>query len=157
MTAWLTSEWVIGTYQRVLLVWVGFATGWICCWLAPRFAEWWLSRKPIALQRRIRREEPAAGDGAAVAEQRPSSEPPPLPRGQHSASAVWECKVGRFGVNESLPDSDMRDAVWEAFYRLTGKPPHFCFSGWGTDQLMTRDELRLALEHAQQRDPELLQ
>ena len=44
---------------------------------------------------------------------------------------IWTCKIGE--VEDELPpgsDFPMRKAVVEAYCRLTGKEPDFCFSGW---------------------------
>ena len=46
---------------------------------------------------------------------------------------VWTCKIG-FAADATLPegaDGPMRQAVKEAYTKLTGKEPLFCFSGWG--------------------------
>lgn len=48
-------------------------------------------------------------------------------------SAIWDCKIGEVD-RDLLPlggDAPMRQAVAEAYYRLTGKTPDFIFSGWG--------------------------
>lgn len=45
---------------------------------------------------------------------------------------VWDCKIG--GVVGELPpgaDFPIRQAVKEAFLKLTGVDAEFCFSGWG--------------------------
>lgn len=45
---------------------------------------------------------------------------------------IWFCKIG--GPVGKLPrgaDGPMREAVAEAYKRLTGREPEFCFSGWG--------------------------
>lgn len=45
---------------------------------------------------------------------------------------VWECKIGGEGIE--LPDGadfEMRQAIKEAYFKLTGKDCEFCFSGWG--------------------------
>lgn len=50
-----------------------------------------------------------------------------------SNDTIWVCKIGNLG-NIKLPsgaDFPMRQAVREAFYKLTGKWPDFTFSGWG--------------------------
>jgi len=48
---------------------------------------------------------------------------------------IWECKIGE--VDESaLPrpaDIPMRQAVEEAYRKLTGQEPDFIFSGWGAE------------------------
>ena len=43
---------------------------------------------------------------------------------------TWECKIGEI---ENLPDgadAPMRQAIREAYIKLTGKEPDFIFSGW---------------------------
>lgn len=45
---------------------------------------------------------------------------------------IWECKIGEADLSR-LPDgadAPMRNAVQEAYYKLTGKGADFCFSGW---------------------------
>jgi hypothetical protein len=48
---------------------------------------------------------------------------------------IWSCQIGE--VSDSLipdgGDSPMRVAVQEAYFRLTGQLPTFCFSGWGDE------------------------
>ncbi len=44
---------------------------------------------------------------------------------------IWQCKIGEA---ENLPygaDSPMREAIIEAYKKITGHEPVFCFSGWG--------------------------
>jgi hypothetical protein len=57
---------------------------------------------------------------------------------------VWSCKIG--GVDtEALPpgaDWPLRQAVKEAYFKLTGKESDFCFSGWGAE--LTEDEAAVA-------------
>lgn len=61
---------------------------------------------------------------------------------------AWECKIGAMG-GFSLPngaDLPMRQAVKEAFGRITGMDAEFCFSGWAaklTEQEMAVVENRL--------------
>lgn len=46
---------------------------------------------------------------------------------------IWECKIG--GAVDDLPpgaDFPMRNAVAEAFEKLTGRTAEFNFSGWGS-------------------------
>lgn len=46
---------------------------------------------------------------------------------------VWTCKIGVMG-DLALPfgaDAPLRNAVADAFYRLTGIHAEFNFSGWG--------------------------
>lgn len=48
---------------------------------------------------------------------------------------IWFCKIGG-DVGDGLPmgaDGPMRDAIEEAFEKLTGKRPQFTFSGWGQE------------------------
>lgn len=45
---------------------------------------------------------------------------------------IWTCKIG--GSAEPLPpgaDMPMREAVAEAYRKITGIEPEFVFSGWG--------------------------
>lgn len=49
--------------------------------------------------------------------------------------ATWSCKIGEV-PRSILPqgaDSPLRDAVAEAFQKLTGREPQFTFSGWGAE------------------------
>lgn len=53
---------------------------------------------------------------------------------------IWSCKIGEC-PEASLPiaaDSPMRDAVAEAYTRITGHAPTFIFSGWNDD--LTEEE-----------------
>ena len=46
---------------------------------------------------------------------------------------IWFCKIGEVPDDGRLPsgcDSPMRNAVEEAYQKITGKPSMFCFSGW---------------------------
>jgi hypothetical protein len=46
---------------------------------------------------------------------------------------IWTCKIGEC-EDSTLPmgaDSPMRQAVREAYVRITGQEPKFTFSGWG--------------------------
>jgi hypothetical protein len=48
---------------------------------------------------------------------------------------IWSCKIGG-DVGDGLPrgaDGPMRDAVADAFERISGKRPEFIFSGWGAE------------------------
>lgn len=47
---------------------------------------------------------------------------------------IWSCKIGG-PVGELPPGSDwpMRQAVAEAYRRITGCNPEFTFSGWGAE------------------------
>jgi len=44
---------------------------------------------------------------------------------------VWECKIGGNVHIPSGGDAQMRGAVEQAFIRMVGKKPDFCFTGWG--------------------------
>lgn len=46
---------------------------------------------------------------------------------------IWSCKIGEVDKSRLPPDADypMRRAVIEAYERLTGESPSFCFSVWG--------------------------
>ena len=58
---------------------------------------------------------------------------------------IWECKIGEVG-DALLPDGadlPLRQAVEEAYRKLTGQESTFCFSGWGGE--LTESE-RAALE-----------
>jgi hypothetical protein len=44
---------------------------------------------------------------------------------------IWTCKIGEAGDLPEGSDRPMREAVTEAYRKLTGKEPNFCFSGWG--------------------------
>ena len=52
---------------------------------------------------------------------------------------IWKCKIGGI-ADELLPGSDlpMRQAVQDAFIRITGSRPSYCFSGW--DANLTESE-----------------
>lgn len=46
---------------------------------------------------------------------------------------IWDCKIGEVSEGE-LPDGadlPMRDAIREAYLKITGREPQFMFSGWG--------------------------
>jgi hypothetical protein len=59
-------------------------------------------------------------------------------------SKIWSCKIGEVDqatLRSRFPngaDAPMREAVREAYFRLTGKQPDFIFSGWGA-QLTPRE------------------
>ena len=56
---------------------------------------------------------------------------------------VWFCKIG-YADDDALSngaDLPMRQAVQEAYKRLTGREADFCFSGWGA----TLDEMEKAV------------
>lgn len=46
---------------------------------------------------------------------------------------IWTCTIGEAFEHPLPPGADqpMRQAVAEAYYRLTGQLPEFIFSGWG--------------------------
>lgn len=48
---------------------------------------------------------------------------------------TWACKIGVKGDLQLPPGSDlpMRQAIKEAFYKLTGVDHDFCFSGWAAE------------------------
>lgn len=50
-----------------------------------------------------------------------------------SEERVWRCKIGGVTPNELPGGSDlpMRQAVEEAFLKITGVEAQFLFSGWG--------------------------
>lgn len=65
---------------------------------------------------------------------------------------IWECKIGEC-PDGSLPnaaDCPMRDAVAEAYERISGHKPAFIFSGWNAE--LTEGE-RAAHENRLPRDP----
>lgn len=46
---------------------------------------------------------------------------------------IWSCKIGEVDP-EKVPDGGdwpMRQAISEAYERITGEAPTFLFSGWG--------------------------
>lgn len=46
----------------------------------------------------------------------------------------WECKIGPQPYDLPMgSDSPMRKAVEQAYFKLTGKHPEWCFSGWSSD------------------------
>lgn len=46
---------------------------------------------------------------------------------------IWECKIGQVDESQvpSGGDAPLREAVEEAYKKLTGDDNIFCFSGWG--------------------------
>jgi hypothetical protein len=60
---------------------------------------------------------------------------------------IWECKIG--GVESVMPGADlhMRHAISAAYRQITGREPHFIFSGWGGQ--LTDDELDVIDEGTQ--------
>lgn len=64
----------------------------------------------------------------------------------------WDCKIGPH--TKDLPDGadlPMREAVKEAYRKLTGKEPEWLFSGWGSKL----DEIEIAV--VENREPRLRQ
>lgn len=52
---------------------------------------------------------------------------------RNQTDECWTCKIGDVRRSD-LPDGSdlpMRNAVWNAFYSLTGRKPRAIFSGWG--------------------------
>jgi hypothetical protein len=50
-------------------------------------------------------------------------------------NTVWECKIGCSKLID-LPngvDFPMRQAIREAFFKITGENADFIFSGWGAE------------------------
>lgn len=59
---------------------------------------------------------------------------------------IWKCKIG--GLCEELPhgsDIPMRDAIREAYKKLTGEEPEFIFSGWAAE--LTESEREVVERH----------
>lgn len=57
---------------------------------------------------------------------------------------IWSCKIGEVS-RDLLPhgsDLPMRQAVYEAYVRITGQEPDFIFSGWGAE--LTEGEREVA-------------
>lgn len=48
---------------------------------------------------------------------------------------IWECKIGSVSLDKLPPGSDnpMRNAIREAYMRLTGQEPEFLFSSWNAE------------------------
>lgn len=67
---------------------------------------------------------------------------------------VWSCKIGlkkgTFAVLPGGADLPMREAVEDAFRKITGLEADFTFSGWGAE--LTKDELDVVNES----DPQLV-
>lgn len=59
---------------------------------------------------------------------------------------IWECKIGSSELRPLPMGSDlpMRQAVREAYLKLTRENPEFIFSGWGAT--LTPSEL-IVVEH----------
>lgn len=71
----------------------------------------------------------------------------------HGPSGIWGCQIGDCPV--ALPggsDLPMRDAVADAYRKLTGRDPEFIFSGWRD----TLTEERVAVVEDRLPDPEVL-
>ena len=48
---------------------------------------------------------------------------------------IWACKIGEVDASKLPPGADlpMRQAIKEAYFRITGEYPQFLFSGWGAE------------------------
>lgn len=48
---------------------------------------------------------------------------------------IWSCKIGEVDKAKLSDGADlpMRQAVKEAYIRITGQAPEFLFSGWGAE------------------------
>jgi hypothetical protein len=57
---------------------------------------------------------------------------------------IWYCKIGGFTEGElpSSCDLPMRQAIQEAYYKITGVWPEFTFSGWSAE--LTEGERKVA-------------
>jgi hypothetical protein len=54
-----------------------------------------------------------------------------VPKIHTNVSNIWQCKIGE--TIKPLPpgaDGPMRDAIRDAYIKLTGEEPEFIFSGW---------------------------
>lgn len=58
---------------------------------------------------------------------------------------VWQCKIGTLDQLVLPPgqDAPMRQAIREAYFRITGQYPQFIFSGWGSE--LTEGERNVVL------------
>ena len=64
---------------------------------------------------------------------------------------IWECKIGEEHDVPYGADFPMRQAVKDAYFKLTGREPEFCFSGWGAEL----DEVeRQVVENKQKEAPD---
>ncbi len=57
-------------------------------------------------------------------------------------SNIWECKIGE--TDRRLPqgsDLPMRNAIREAYFKITGEYPTFIFSGWGAELTDTQRKI----------------
>jgi len=43
---------------------------------------------------------------------------------------IWSCKIGECDFDQHGMDAPMRQAVRDAYFKLTGQEPIFIFSGW---------------------------
>lgn len=68
---------------------------------------------------------------------------------------IWYCKIGECNEGDlpSAADLPMREAIEKAYREVTGRPPHFIFSGWGAE--LTKLE-REVIDDGQTRDPVLV-
>ncbi len=48
-------------------------------------------------------------------------------------TGIWTCTIGEASPEDVPAGSDfpMRQAVRDAYWKITGQEPNFCFSGWG--------------------------
>lgn len=56
---------------------------------------------------------------------------------------IWSCTIGE-AAPQDVPigaDFPMRKAIEEAYERITGQKPNFCFSGWGAELTETQRKL----------------
>jgi len=58
---------------------------------------------------------------------------------------IWTCKIDEVADLPDGSDRPMREAVVEAYRKLTGREPVFCFSGWGGE--LTKVEREVAEEY----------
>ena len=96
-----------------------------------------MSSDEAALRAEIERLRAALGENIAARAGAPT------PAGKR----VWACKAV-WGIESELPagaDQPMREAVKDAFFKLTGRWPDTLFSGWGGQ--LTDAELRCAKEN----------
>lgn len=54
---------------------------------------------------------------------------------------IWTCKIGEVGKVPAFADTPMRQAVREAYFKLTGQHANFLFSGWDGQLTKTEREL----------------
>lgn len=50
-------------------------------------------------------------------------------------SQIWRCKIGEVDLSKLPEESDfpMREAIRDAYIKLTGEEPKFLFSGWNAE------------------------